>query len=95
MSTTPTVQKNSEVKSKNADPEHGWKTILHNCNCHDFDTVIKQLMYAVPCTYMQARRFANTAHTYGKATVFIGTQKQCDTIADKLAEVGLRVTVSQ
>jgi len=93
MTTLTETQKNTDAETKNADPEQGWKTILHNCNCHDFDSVIEQLMVAVPCNFMQARRFANTAHTYGKATVFTGTQKQCDAVANKLAEIGLRVTV--
>ena len=52
-------------------------------------------MYALECSFEEANRYTHIAHTYGKATVFKGTQKQCDAIADKLAEIGLRVTISQ
>ena len=73
---------------------NGCKVILYNCNCHTFDSVITQLVYAIQCSYEAANRFAHVIHLTGKATVCTGTQEKCDDVADKLAEIGLIVRVT-
>jgi ATP-dependent Clp protease adaptor protein ClpS len=46
-----------------------WRLILFNDNDHSFDDVIYQLMIALPCTWDEATKFAETAHTTGKCCV--------------------------
>lgn len=72
----------------------GSKVVLFNCDCHTFDSVIKQLMYATGCSFEQAKRHAYVIHLNGKATVFTGSHEKCDTVADKLAEIGLIVRIT-
>lgn len=93
-SASPTQQKYTKTrKNDGAGSGDAHKTILFNCNCHTFESVIDQLIYALGCSYEAARRFAHIAHSNGKATVFTGTQDACDAVADKLAEIGLMVRV--
>ena len=70
------------------------KVVLYNCNCHTFDSVITQLMYATGCTYEAGNRFAHIIHLNGKSTVYTGAQEKCDDVADKLAEIGLIVRIT-
>lgn len=74
-----------------ADGAH--RTVLFNCNCHTFESVIIQLVYATGMSEATACKYAEIVHTYGKATVFQGSEEACSTVADKLAEIGLVVRV--
>lgn len=95
MPKTPVRQKNTKPVTKRTGGSGGkHQTILFNCNCHTFDSVISQLIYALNCSYEAARRYAHVTHTNGQATVYTGTQEKCDDVADKLAEIGLRVRVT-
>jgi ATP-dependent Clp protease adapter protein ClpS len=51
-------------------------------------------MYATECSFEQAKRHAYVVHLNGKATVFTGSHHKCDTVADKLAEIGLIVRIT-
>jgi hypothetical protein len=75
--------------------ELGWQTILYNCNCHTFETVIEQLMKAIGCSYATASQLANVADQLGSVSVYKGTYEQCENVADILGSVGLEVKVSQ
>lgn len=93
--TSPTHRKDTKTKATNTDgSDNAHQTILFNCNCHTFESVIDQLIYAVECSYGAARRFAHIAHTSGQVTVKKGSQEECDLVADKLAEIGLKVRVT-
>jgi ATP-dependent Clp protease adaptor protein ClpS len=95
MPTAPSSTKKTKPRStSHSGSGDGCKTILFNCNCHTFDSVIEQLMYAIGCTYAAGKRYAHIIHTTGQATVFTGTQEECDDVADKLAEIGLKVRVT-
>ena len=95
MNTTTEKQKKFSVESIVDDPELGWKTTLFNDNIHTFDEVIDQLMKAIACSYEEGRRYANIVHTYGKATVYKGTQKKCEAVAKVLGDIHLRTVVTQ
>lgn len=95
MSDAPATTIHSKNKKTSRDTNgEGCKVVLYNCNCHTFESVITQLMYAIGCTYEAGNRYAHIVHLSGKATVYTGTQEKCDDVADKLAEIGLIVRVT-
>ena len=72
-----------------------WKTILFNCNCHTFDTVIDQLMKAIGCSSEKASQLAYVADQFGSVKIFEGSEDECERVADILGSAGLVVKVSQ
>ena len=72
-----------------------WMTILHNCNCHTFEGVVRQLMKAIACSETEGWEIAWRVHNTGKAVVKVGAEEECVRVGNILAEVGLIVTVIQ
>jgi ATP-dependent Clp protease adaptor protein ClpS len=72
-----------------------WMTILHNCDCHTFEQVVKQLMKAIACSEDEGWRIAWQVHNTGKAVVRIGPEAECVRVGNILAAIGLVVTVVQ
>ena len=71
-------------------------TILHNCDCHTFEQVVKQLMKAIACTRgPRAGRWPGKSTTPGKAVVKVGPETECVRVGNILASIGLVVTVVQ
>lgn len=94
MSTSTVTAKRTEAKRTPSEGEE-CATVLCNCNCHTFDSVISQLMHAVGCSFEAARRYAEIAHGTGKVSVYRGERDACEAVADKLAEIGLVVRVRE
>jgi ATP-dependent Clp protease adapter protein ClpS len=72
-----------------------WLTILHNCDCHTFEDVVKQLMRAIGCSEPRGWEIAWEVHNTGKAVVKIGPEAECVRVGNVLAAIGLVVTVVQ
>jgi len=72
-----------------------WMTILHNCNCHTFQEVVRQLMKAIGCSEGEGWEIAGQVHNTGKAVVRVGSEEECVRVGNILAEIGLDVTVIQ
>jgi ATP-dependent Clp protease adapter protein ClpS len=72
-----------------------WMTILHNCNCHTFEQVVRQLMKAIGCSEALGWEIAWRVHNTGKAVVKVGAEEECVRVGNILAEIGLVVTVIQ
>lgn len=72
-----------------------WMTILHNCDCHTFEEVVKQLMKAIGCAEERAWELAWQVHNTGKAVVKVGPEAECVRVGNILAAIGLIVTVTQ
>ena len=83
------------AERETADPgtEHGWRTVLFNCDCHTFDEVERQLIKAVRCTLSRARQLSLEVHTKGSAVVYSGPRERCEAAAMVLGEIGLVVKV--
>jgi ATP-dependent Clp protease adapter protein ClpS len=95
MSNAPKNTLDSKTSRNSSSTEgNACKVVLFNCNCHTFESVITQLMYAIGCSYESANRFAHIIHLNGKATVCTGERDLCEDVADKLAEIGLIVRVT-
>ena len=72
-----------------------WMTVLHNCDCHTFQEVVKQLMKAIACTEARGWELAWEVHNTGKAVVKVGSEIECVRVGNVLASIGLVVTVTQ
>jgi ATP-dependent Clp protease adaptor protein ClpS len=72
-----------------------WMTILHNCDCHTFEEVVRQLVKAIACSEDEGWRIAWQVHNTGKAVVKIASESECVRVGNILAAVGLVVTVVQ
>ena len=72
-----------------------WMTILHNCDCHTFEQVVRQLQKAIACTEAEGWKIAWQVHNTGKAVVKIGPEAECVRVGNILAAIGLVVTVVQ
>ena len=70
-----------------------WMTILHNCNCHTFEEVVRQLMKAIACSEAEGWEIAGRVHNTGRAVVKVGAEEECVKVGNILAEIGLIVTV--
>ncbi|HEV8227653.1 MAG TPA: ATP-dependent Clp protease adaptor ClpS [Methylomirabilota bacterium] len=90
--TTPNVEEIEEVDVALAPP---WITILHNCDCHTFEDVVKQLIKAIACSEDRAWEIAWEVHNTGKAVVKVGPETECVRVGNILAATGLVVTVTQ
>jgi len=90
--TTPQVEEIEEVDVALAPP---WITILHNCDCHTFEDVVKQLIKAIACSEDRAWEIAWEVHNTGKAVVKVGPETECARVGNILAATGLVVTVTQ
>jgi len=75
--------------------EPPWITTLHNCDCHTFEQVVRQLMKAIGCSESEGWEIAWQVHNTGKAVVKVGTREECQRVEMILREIGLVVTVSQ
>jgi ATP-dependent Clp protease adaptor protein ClpS len=91
-STRPSVEVDEEVDEAVAPP---WMTILHNCDCHTFEQVVRQLQKAIACTEAKGWEIAWQVHNTGKAVVKIGPEAECVRVGNILAAIGLVVTVVQ
>ncbi len=72
-----------------------WMTILHNCDCHTFEDVVKQLQKAIACSEAEGWELAWQVHNTGKAVVKIAPEVECVRVGNILASIGLVVTVVQ
>lgn len=72
-----------------------WMTILHNCDCHTFEQVVKQLQKAIACSEEEGWKIAWQVHNTGKAVVKVGPESECVRVGNILASIGLVVTVVQ
>jgi hypothetical protein len=71
-----------------------WKTILFNCNCHTFNDVIDQLVYAIGCSEATASQMAHVVHNFGSIVAYKGEKESCERVADILGKIGLLVKVT-
>src|SRR5262249_326959 len=90
--TAPDVEEAEELDVALAPP---WITILHNCDCHTFEDVVKQLIKAIACSEDRAWEIAWEVHNTGKAVVKVGPETECVRVGNILAATGLIVTVTQ
>ena len=70
-----------------------FKVVLYNDEEHTFDEVIVQLIKAVKCSFVEARRFAFEVHVKGKAIVYTGDLPACLKITSILEEIELHTQI--
>ena len=89
---TPDVQ---DVERTDLAVSPPWMTILHNCDCHTFQDVVRQLMKAIGCSEERGWELAWQVHNTGKAVVKVAPEAECVRVGNILASIGLIVTVTQ
>src|SRR5215831_1000152 len=72
-----------------------WMTVLHNCDCHTFEQVVRQLQKAIACSEAEGWELAWQVHNTGRAVVKVGPEAECVRVGNILASIGLVVTVIQ
>ena len=72
-----------------------WMTVLHNCDCHTFEQVVRQLQKAIQCSEAEGWEIAWQVHNTGRAVVKVGPETECVRVGNILASIGLVVTVTQ
>jgi len=92
VETTPEVEEVEGTEVALAPP---WVTILHNCDCHTFDDVVRQLIKAISCSEDRAWEIAWEVHNTGKSVVKVGPETECVRVGNILGAIGLIVTVAQ
>ena len=96
MPTTPTESPQvDELDATDVQVAPPWMTVLHNCDCHTFEEVVKQLMKAIACSEERGWELAWQVHNTGKAVVKVGAETECVRVGNVLASIGLVVTVTQ
>ena len=90
--TTPRTDVDDVTKTAVAPP---WMTVLHNCECHTFEQVVRQLQKTIQCSEAEGWDLAWQVHNTGKAVVKIGPEAECVRIGNILSSGGLVVTVVQ
>ena len=94
--TTPTESPQvDELDATDVQVAPPWMTVLHNCECHTFEEVVKQLMKAIACSEERGWELAWQVHNTGKAVVKVGSETECVRVGNVLASIGLVVTVTQ
>jgi len=92
VETTPEVE---EVEGTDVELAPPWVTIMHNCDCHTFDDVVRQLIKAISCSEDRAWEIAWEVHNTGKSVVKVGPETECVRVGNILGAIGLIVTVAQ
>ena len=92
VETTPEVE---EIEGSDVALAPPWVTILHNCDCHTFDDVVRQLIKAISCSEDRAWEIAWEVHNTGKSVVKVGPETECVRVGNILGAIGLIVTVAQ
>ena len=90
--TTPRTDVDDVTESEVAPP---WMTILHNCECHTFEQVVRQLRKAIQCSEAEGWELAWQVHNTGRAVVKIAPEAECVRVGNVLSSIGLVVTVVQ
>lgn len=73
----------------------GFKVVLWNCSCHDFEGVAQALVQAIRCSLEKGHTLAQSVHNNGKAIVFSGHKERCELVAEILKDHGLRTTLEE
>ena len=92
--TGPAVE-TEEVQREDTALAPPWMTILHNCDCHTFEEVVRQLMKEIACSEDEGWQIAWQVHNTGKAVVKVASEPECVRVGNILAAIGLVVTVVQ
>lgn len=69
------------------------KVVLFNDNVNTFEHVEECLVQICKHGKLKAKKIAMEAHTNGKAVCYTGSMEVCESIAEKMGNKGLTVTV--
>lgn len=90
MSVIPTPDLWEQVR-RPGDLDGPYIVIVYDDDWHTFEEVATQMVRAIGCSYPKGREIANEIDGAGRAVVFAGSQKECESVAHVLREIRLQV----
>lgn len=85
----------SKKSSNKKTPQKGkWKITLHNDNVHTIDYVIGAIIDICGHSELQATQCALIAHRVKRCDIYVDSYTNCASVANTLASLQLRVTMS-
>ncbi|MBW3622687.1 MAG: ATP-dependent Clp protease adaptor ClpS [Armatimonadetes bacterium] len=73
-----------DIQDESTDQEWMRKVVLHNCDCHTYEQVIRALMKTLPLSFEAARDYATLVDMTGAAVVYEGDLEKCEMIANNI-----------
>ncbi|CAN5578529.1 hypothetical protein BH11ARM1_BH11ARM1_01810 [soil metagenome] len=73
----------------------GWIVTVYNNEKNTYDEVITILMVATECTFDEAYMETWEVDKLGRSVVHLGGEEECNEVASVIAEIGIRVEVSE
>ena len=80
--TPDTIEREDTIQ--HTDKEWARKVVLHNCDCHTYDQVIRALMKTLPLSFEAARDYATLVDMTGAAVVYEGDLEKCEMVANNI-----------
>jgi ATP-dependent Clp protease adapter protein ClpS len=75
--------------------DHGYIVTVYDNDFNTFDEVMAILMIATGCTFDEAQTETWEVHHLGRSVVHHGEEEICSTVAEIIAEIGIRVEVTK
>jgi ATP-dependent Clp protease adapter protein ClpS len=74
---------------------HGWIVTVFDNDHNTADQVVGILLVATSCSIEEAEMETWEIHHLGRSVVHHGRKEECETAADIIREIGIRVTVTE
>lgn len=74
---------------------HGWIVTVFDNETNTVDQVIDILVVATNCSLDEAEMETWEVHHLGRSVVHHGGQEECETVAEVIRQIGIRVTVTE
>jgi ATP-dependent Clp protease adapter protein ClpS len=97
LSSLPTIIEKPEVDAGGPGTGSGghWIVTVYDNDYNSIEQVILILIKATNCTLSEAEIETWEIHTLGRSVVHHGEEEECRKAADVIAEIGIRVEVSE
>ena len=96
LNSLPAIIERPEVEEKGPGGSGGhWVVTVFDNDYNSIDQVMLILMKATGCTVREAEIETWEIHNLGKSVVHFGDEEECREVADVIAQIGIRVEVSE
>ena len=91
----PGVLDRPEILDSNTGRSGDWIVVVYNNEVNTWDEVVNILMQATACDQEEAEIETWEIDALGKSVVHYGSREECERAAVVIAQIGIRVEVSQ
>jgi ATP-dependent Clp protease adapter protein ClpS len=96
VSSLPAIIEKPEIEEKGPGSGGGhWIVTVYDNDYNSIDQVILILLKATGCTLREAEIETWEIHNLGQSVVHHGEEDECQKVADVIAQIGIRVEVSE